>query len=88
MPDIQAEQQNKPNTNKPNQKVILASLLQTGIEFAIILGLPLYLLILAGKWLDRKQNTHFFVLIGILLAINISSFAIYKRIKEITKLIK
>ncbi len=88
---MENSQKEKPDTeksSKPNQKVILASLLQTGIEFAIILGLPLYLLIMAGKWLDQKQNTHFFVLIGILLALSISSFAIYKRIKEITRLLK
>jgi hypothetical protein len=33
-------------------------------EFAYLIGVPLVVGILAGKWLDEKYSTHFFVIIG------------------------
>jgi hypothetical protein len=52
-------------------------------EFAYLIGVPLVVGILAGKWLDEKYSTHFFVIIGILLALAVSSFGIYRAIVRI-----
>lgn len=63
-------------------------LIESGIEFAVMLGLPLYLFILLGKWLDAKYQTKFFVLAGILLALALSSAMVYKKIRQVEKLFK
>jgi hypothetical protein len=78
----------KPDPKQAKQKIIGYALFEAGIEFALLIGIPLFVLVYAGKWLDNKLRTHFIVIIGILLAITISSFAVYKRIKDYEKLIK
>ena len=55
---------------------------EAGIEFAVLIGLPLWLFIYFGKKLDMRFGTKYFVLIGIVLALFTSSFAIYKRIRS------
>ena len=64
------------------------ALVDAGISFAVIIALPLVAFIYAGKWLDQKYNHHFFVLIGILVALFVSSLGVYRKILEIQKLIK
>ncbi len=83
-------------TQKPDEKkkdksknfAVYGLLLEVGIEFAIMIGLPLYLLIKLGQWLDQKQGTEYFVLIGILISLPLSSYMIYKRIKTVKNLLK
>ena len=58
------------------------------VDFAFYLAIPLLCFIYAGKWLDKRTNHHFFVLIGILLALALSSYLIYRKIKEIKDLMK
>jgi uncharacterized membrane protein len=79
---------NEGQENKTNKNALYLMLFETGLEFALIIAIPLILLIYAGKWADSKLRTHFFVVIGILLAISCSSYLIYKKIKEIRKLLK
>ncbi len=86
MENIPSEQ--KPDPKKDKQKALGYVLFEVGIEFALLIGLPLFALVQAGKWLDSKLHTHFIVIIGILVALAISSLGIYKRIKEYQKLIK
>lgn len=76
------------NQEKAKQSSIFYLLLELGIEFAVMIGLPLYLLILAGKWADNRFHTHFFVLIAIFLALGFSSYLIYKRINQVQKILK
>jgi len=63
-------------------------LFEAGIEFAGLIAVPLIILVLIGKSLDYKHHTHFFVIIGILLALTISVVGIAKKIKDYQKLIK
>ena len=63
-------------------------LFETGIEFAVLLALPLLAFIYAGKWLDAKTNHHFFVIIGILAALALSAYMIYRKISDLKNFLK
>ncbi len=65
-----------------------SKLINFGLEFAVYIALPLIGFIYLGKWADAKLNTKFFVIIGIFLALGLSSYLIYKKIKEIKELLK
>jgi len=69
----------------PQQKLMGMLMMEAGVEFAVLIGGPLILGVLAGKWLDTKYNHNFFVIIGILLGLTISCIAVYKRIFELKK---
>ncbi len=59
------------------------NLLQAGLEFGLIIAIPLILLIGLGLWLDKKYDTiPVFILSGLFLALGISSYMLYKRINE------
>lgn len=76
------------NDKKMTTKVGYFLLLELGLEFAVILALPLLVFVYLGKWLDQRLNTNFLVVIGILLALSFSSLLIYKKIIEVKKLLK
>jgi len=63
-------------------------LFELGIEFAVILALPLIAFIYGGRWLDSKYDTKIFVVAGILLALTLSSYMIYRKINEVRKMLK
>lgn len=63
-------------------------IVEVGIEFAVIIALPLTAFVFLGKWLDAKYGTNFIVIIGILLALTLSSLAIGKKISDIKKSLK
>ena len=82
----QTQNQSQP---KPEKKILgYYLLLQLGIEFAVIIALPLLVFIYGGKWLDAKFHTNFIVIIGILLAIGLSTYLISLKIKEVFKLLR
>lgn len=59
------------------------NLLEVGLEFGFIIALPLIALIGTGLWLDKKYDTiPVFILIGLFLALGISTYMLYKRINE------
>ncbi len=80
----------KPSTDpsKDKQKVVGLMLFEAGIEFAVIIALPLIVFTLLGKWLDTKHNTHAYVIVGILLALSISVAGITKKIKDYQRILK
>jgi len=63
-------------------------LFELGIEFAVIMALPLLGFIYLGQWIDKKNDTKIFVVAGILLAIALSSYLIYKKIKTVKNFLK
>jgi hypothetical protein len=80
-----------PETNsktKGKQKMVGLLMLEAGTEFAFLIAAPLIAGLFAGKWLDKKYNQHFFIIIGILLGLTITAIAIYQRIKDYKKLLK
>ena len=81
-PDYQQE------PKKDKQKVIGFMLFEAGIEFALLIALPLLGFIYLGRWLDAKWGTRFLVIIGILLALTVSCLGIYQRINQYKKLLK
>jgi hypothetical protein len=62
---------------------IWSQLISIGIDFAVYLGAPLFLFVYAGKWMDSRYHHKFFVLIGLFLALGLSSYLIYKKIKAV-----
>ncbi len=84
-PDAPAEGGTSSGGKKP---AIYFMLFELGIEFALIIALPLIAFVYAGKWLDTKTNNHFYVIIGILLAIGLSSYMIYRKILEVKNMLK
>lgn len=81
-------QNSKKPENEPKSKALGYMVAEAGIEFAVMIGLPLYLFILLGKWLDQKYHKSYLVIICIFAAIALSSFMIYKKINSYKKLIK
>jgi hypothetical protein len=81
-------EQPKRDPAKDKQKVVGLMLFEAGIEFAVIIALPLIAFTLLGKWLDTKHNTHAYVIIGILLALAISVAGITKKIKDYQKILE
>jgi len=63
-------------------------LFEIGIEFAVILALPLIAFIYGGQWLDQKYDTKIFVVAGILLALSLSSYLVYRKIKTVKNFLK
>lgn len=53
-------------------------------ELGFIIAIPLVVLVVGGHWLDVRANTKvIFTIIGVLVALAISSYAIYLKIKNI-----
>ncbi len=84
--DSEKPQETKPPKDK--QKVVGLLMLEAGTEFAFLIAVPLIAGLLIGKWLDKKYNHHFFVIIGILLGITITCVAVGQRIKDYKKMLK
>ncbi len=78
---------NPGSVTEKNKAVIWSQLMSIGLDFALYLAIPLFAFIYVGKWLDRKYNHKFFVIIGILLALSLSFYLIYKKIKAVKDLI-
>lgn len=85
-PEIQGSPEKTESAKKQRMIAVLA--MEAGLEFAGYIAIPLIGLVLLGRWLDRKYNHHFFVLIGMFLALALSSYIIYKRINAMKKLLK
>ena len=77
-----------PDLNKNSKPEMWGKLLDFGLEFALMIALPLLGFIYLGRWLDTRYEQKFFVVIGILLALMLSSYMIYKKIKSLKDLLK
>ena len=86
MQDDQKISEGKPAT--PKKPAVYFMLFELGVEFAFIIALPLLAFIYGGKWLDAKTGHNFYVIIGILLAIALSSYMIYRKIVEVRNMMK
>lgn len=74
---------------KSDKKQVVGLLMaEAGFEFAGLIAIPLIAGIFAGKWLDKKYNHQFFVIIGILLGLTITCIAVYSRIKDYKRMLK
>lgn len=79
---------NQSNPKNPEQKLFAMLMLEAGIEFAFLIGGPLILGILGGKWLDGKYHKNFYVIIGILLGLFITCVSVYKRVLDYKKILE
>jgi len=59
-------------------------LMEVGVDFAAYLAVPLLAFIFAGKWLDaRYHHKNLFTIIGLFVALALSWYLIFKKIKSI-----
>ena len=73
----------------PNLKLFSAmSMFNVGVDFALLIALPLVVAVYLGRWLDTRYSTKHYVLICILAAIFISAVGIYKQVMKLSKQIK
>jgi len=77
--------QKSPISDRMNRKGTWeVNLLELGIEFGVIIAVPLLLLIALGYYLDTTLGTlPLFILLGLFLSIGISSYGLYKKINAI-----
>jgi len=73
---------------KPKKSVNFFILAELGIEFAVILALPLIGGVYLGKWLDAKYGTKFIIIICILIALAFSWYMIFRKIMDVKNLLK
>ena len=86
---MKTEEENiKDKELKARQAALWSKLINFGLEFAVYIALPLIVFIWLGKKLDVRLHTKFLVIIGIFLALGLSSYLIYKKIKEVKDLLK
>lgn len=77
------------NPEKESQKrLTFGKALNISIEFAFIIIVPLLIFVYLGKFLDARYGKHFFAIIGILLALAVSSIWFYRIIKKLAEEIK
>jgi hypothetical protein len=79
-------EQDSRQESKAQKAAVWSQLLEIGIDFAAYLAVPLLVFIYAGRWLDARYHHHFFVIIGIFVALGLSSYLIFKKIKAIKDL--
>jgi len=77
----------KPPEKNP-KKIVGLLMLEAGMEFALLIAVPLIGFLLLGKWLDAKYHHKYFIIIGILLGITISAMSVWKRIKDYRNMLK
>jgi len=85
--------ENSENSDKPltpaqqEQKKRLTGMKALAIagEFGFIIVIPLLGFGYLGKWLDRRYDHHFFIYIGIILAIITSGLWFFRVIKDLMK---
>ena len=79
-----------PNPETQDQKEQIKRLtgfkaLSFAVEFGFIIAIPLLAFGFLGKWLDHHYNHHFFMFIGIILALVTSGLWFYRSIKSLMK---
>lgn len=83
MPDEKTQQ-----TSEEKKQFTFMRAFAFASEFGFVIALPIIGLGLVGKWIDQKRQTKYFVLLGILLAITVSTIWIAQRLKGIMKDLK
>jgi hypothetical protein len=76
----------EPNPKKSTDpKVNKWGLVNLAMELGFIIALPLVAFALGGKWLDQRigNDTPWFTLLGVILAITFTTMWLTKRIKEL-----
>lgn len=74
----------KKEINTPETAFTMQKMVGLAAEFGFVIALPLVLLGLGGKWLDSHYHTNkAFALVGILLALVLSSTVLGRRLNSI-----
>ncbi len=71
----------------PEKKVLWFTLVDAGIEFALMIALPLLIFVFIGKRYNLLHSV-IYVIIGLLLSFSVTSLTIGRKINEIRKKLK
>jgi hypothetical protein len=90
MENPENKQENNPPAQKPSpdKNLVKTMAFEMAMEFAFIIGIPIFALVYAGKWYDTRHHTKYFVIIGFFIALALSSYIIGKKINKIRKGLK
>lgn len=81
--------ENQPNSEDSNKKHLTRlKTVNIALEFGFIVVIPLLAFGYLGKWLDGKYDKNYFVLIGIVLAMVVTTVWFYKTIKKLMEQMK
>lgn len=73
-----------PEDLKTSKNPLGINLLELGLQFGLIIALPLILFIGIGLYLDKHyQTVPLFIILGLFIALGISTYALYKKINDI-----
>ncbi len=88
MTQPELNQQNTEKTENKTKAVFnFATLAGMVGELGFVIAVPLLAAIVAGIWVDKKfSTTPLFMIVGILLAITVSTITIGRKIKQLNKL--
>lgn len=59
--------------------------MSVAFELGFIIALPIVILGMAGKWLDQRNHTGYFIYLGIALAVLSTSIWMYARFAELIR---
>ena len=71
-----------PNSTE-DKPITTAKTLAIALEFGFIIAIPLLTFIFLGKYLNKRYDQTFFTIIGVLLALTVSTIWLYKKIKDL-----
>lgn len=72
----------EPQQPKDKSALTTMKMLSFATEFGFIIAIPLLIFIFIGKYLNNKYGHTYFTIIGILLALTVSTIWMYRKIKE------
>ena len=73
----------EPQQPKANNVLTNTKILSFATEFGFIIAIPLLTFIFLGKCLNKRYDQTFFTIIGVLLALTVSTIWLYKKIKDL-----
>jgi hypothetical protein len=73
----------EPDHKDANKQVTMMKTVGFAMEFGFIIALPLIAFLFLGKYFDNKYQKEYFSLIGILLALTLSTTWLYRKIRNI-----
>ena len=85
---VASKMDNPQKAPKNNYSFQMAETLSIVFEMGLVIALPIVVLGLGGKWLDRREHTQIFVYAAIVLALLISTVWLYKRFDALIQKLK
>lgn len=82
------DNKDKGSITSPQKRTFLVSTINFATEFGFIIALPLIVFAYIGKRLDAQHHTHYYALLGVLLALTTTIVWLTQRIRQILRRLK